>query len=756
MIQLRYRFVSKQQYQKMYQFISIRITITFTVCLIQLAVNGSIHGQSHVIHATKIDWKPKIDGKVIEEGWDLIPSLSITQKVPNAGDPPTQKTEIRIVYDNQYLYLSGRMYDESPHLINANSKKRDDFTENTEWCGLLIDSYNDRENVLGFWVTPTGSKLDMAISNDAQGPTAFNISWNTYWDSAVSRDQNGWYAEIRIPFTSLPFEEVDEKVVMGITTWRYLARNDETDIFPPRDLTTGSSFRASLSQRFQFENIKNKRPIHITSYLLGGLSTINLSSDQSEYSERFNNNKHEIGVDAKIGIGSNITLDLTLNTDFAQVEADDQQVNLERTNIFFPEKRLFFQERASLFDFNFGNADKLFHSRRIGIVNSAQTRIYGGVRAIAKSSNWEGGLLNMQTASSGNIRSENFTVFRIRRKILDDYSTIGLIYTSRIDLDNKYNSVYGIDGNFKLFKDNYLITRWAQSFTDDKANRFISFDNSKIYLELSKRSQNGFTYNVSYNRAGKQYNPQMGFEHRFNFEKVTGIFSYNIFPNKASKIVQHGPYLNSDINWANDNGQVLSSNINIGHNILTKSGFTYDINIRRQRERLFDNWNFVKDIIIQKGLYDFLFITANINSSSAKAVSYSAQMSYGTFYNGRKSTVVFSPFINVSQDFSLEGSYEFNNLSFPTDNQNTTVQLSRIKGLYTFNTKFTLSAFLQHNNVTDDIISGLRIRYNPREGNDLYFVYNGALNQSIFERPDRKLMSDSHTIFVKYSHTFHL
>ncbi len=170
-----------------------------------------------------------IDGVINERAWSLIPPLHITQKVPVEGDPPSQPTEIRIGYDDDFIYLSGRLYDAEPHRIVANTKKRDDFTENTEWVGLLIDTYDDRENALGFWVTPTGAKLDVAISNDSQNDSEdINTDWNGYWDAATTRDDTGWFAEIRIPFSSLPF---DHRVA--------LHRTDRRDRHLPSSWTRG-------------------------------------------------------------------------------------------------------------------------------------------------------------------------------------------------------------------------------------------------------------------------------------------------------------------------------------------------------------------------------------------------------------------------------------------------------------------------------------------------------------------------------------
>ncbi len=243
--------------------------------LVFILINQAILAQDVIIEAHKINSKITIDGVVNEPIWETIKPLVVTQKVPNSGDEPTQKTEIRIAYDDEFIYLSGKMFDNEPEKINSNSKKRDDFTENTEWCGLIIDTYNDRENGLAFFVTPTGSKLDMALSGDITGSNAFNLSWNTYWDGASTKNELGWFAEIKIPFSSLAFEVKNGEVIMGITTFRYLARNDETDIYPPRDVSSGSTFRPSLTQRFRFKNIKSKTPVHITPYALIGVEKLN-------------------------------------------------------------------------------------------------------------------------------------------------------------------------------------------------------------------------------------------------------------------------------------------------------------------------------------------------------------------------------------------------------------------------------------------------------------------------------------------------
>ncbi|MCE7990669.1 MAG: carbohydrate binding family 9 domain-containing protein [Roseivirga sp.] len=708
-----------------------------------------------VLRATKITEPIIIDGRVDESVWNSVPPLNVTQKVPDAGANPTQKTELRLAYDNQYLYLSGRMYDSEPDKMVLNSKKRDDFTENTEWCGLLIDSYNDRENALAFFVTPHGSKLDMALSNDIQGPTAFNLSWNSYWDGAASRDEHGWYAEIRIPFTSLPFEVVDGEVVMGITTWRYLARNDETDIFPPRDLSTGSSFRPSLTQRFSFRDIDQSRPVHITPYILTGMANAQVPTNTDDGWNAETKFKKEIGLDAKLALGSNATLDLTLNTDFAQVEADDQQVNLTRLNLFFPEKRLFFQERSSLFEFNFGNSDRIFHSRRIGIVNGEQTRIYGGVRAYGRFGTVEAGLLNMQTGPRGDLGSENFSVFRVRKRVLNENSTVGMILTNRTDLNGNYNTVYGLDATLRVHKQNYLALRWAQSFTEENNNSFSALDQSKFFIELSKRSQEGFTYTLNYGRAGKDYVPRIGFEHRPDFSQFNYILNYNMFPSKSSKIVQHGPYAVGGLTWGNSHGQLETRNSHFGYTVITKLGWTYDLSFRSDEEQLFQSLALPGDISIEAGRHPFNSVFGSVTTSSIKRLSYRIGGGGGKFYNGHKNTIFIAPFYNVTPDFIVEVNYSLNRLKFSELGKEVNVALTRIKMLYTFNTRLTINAFIQHNNVSKTFLGSIRLRYNPKEGNDFYFVFNGDLNQGRFRNDLQLPVSNGSTFFLKYSHTFH-
>ena len=334
----------------------------------------------------RINGPVTLDGFSDEPAWDDIAPLPWTMYQPNAGSAPSERTEIRLAYDDENLYAAGRMYDRTPDEIRAPSKKRDQMGPANDWFGVLLDTFNDNENALVFLTSPTGLRTDMAVFNDAQGVFPINVSWNTFWDVATKRNADGLFAEMRIPLSSLRFQTEAGRVEMGLILVRIIARNFEFDTFSAIEPKWGTFgvMKPSVARNIVLEGVQNKKPFYITPYMLGGGErTFSLDETESAYS-REDTPTFEAGLDIKYGPTSNLTLDLILNTDFAQVEADNQQINLTRSSLFFPEKRMFFQERSSIFDFGFGEANRLFYSRRIGIHDGIPVRIYGGARLVGR------------------------------------------------------------------------------------------------------------------------------------------------------------------------------------------------------------------------------------------------------------------------------------------------------------------------------------------------------------------------------------
>lgn len=276
----------------------------------------------------------KLDGLIDEPAWDGLEPLPHVEHGPNFGKEPSERTVVFVAFDDDYFYLAGRLYDSEPSKIQGLTKKRDTVTPSNDFFGIVIDSFNDKENALAFFTTPAGLRWDASIYNDmvAEDPESppMNLSWNTFWDVAVIRNQEGWFVEMRIPFSSLRFQDEDGRVVMGIITWRWIARKNETIIFPAISPDSGawSIMKPSQSQEVVLEGAHSRRPLYITPYVLGGHGRAYELDDKETTYQRKDDPVSEVGLDVKYGLTSNLTLDITVNTNFAQVEADDEQVNL--------------------------------------------------------------------------------------------------------------------------------------------------------------------------------------------------------------------------------------------------------------------------------------------------------------------------------------------------------------------------------------------------------------------------------------------
>src|SRR5688572_11435031 len=326
-----------------------------------------------------------LDGASNEPAWAAVDPIEPVMQLPTFEGRTTQRTEFRFAYDAAYFYASARMYVASPSHIRGNSLQRDRLGSDDVFR-VILDTFDDSENGVGFATTPTGVRVDFSVAGDGQ---SINYDWNTLWDVATTRTDSGWFAEIRVPLSSLRFQTTGGIATMGILALRSSSATNETvthPAAPPR--FSGSANRVSRAQRFTLDGVSSQRVMVFTPYVLnGGTRSATLDQGNAAYVHRTSGTR-EAGADLKIGLTSNLTLDLTLNTDFAQAEVDDQQVNLSRFGLFFPEKRQFFLERAGVFEFTtggIGDASRLFHSRQIGLDDRGlPIRILGGTRLVGR------------------------------------------------------------------------------------------------------------------------------------------------------------------------------------------------------------------------------------------------------------------------------------------------------------------------------------------------------------------------------------
>jgi hypothetical protein len=705
----------------------------------------------------RITEKIQFDGKPDELAWQLIDTLKMTMHQPVFKGSATEKTAIRIAYDDQFLWVGAQLLVNDPSDIKASSKKRDELSANSDFFGVILDTYNDNENAMAFFTTPTGLRMDATIANDASSREPLNPDWNTFWDVKSTRDDKGWYCEMRIPFSSLRFQTVDGISEMGLITWRWSAHNNENVTYPEIDPKHGqwATWKPSVAKKVIFEDVKPSKPVYLSPYILGGYTKSNtLNKDETEYihEEKFIG---EVGGELKYSLSSNLTMDLTVNTDFAQVEADDQQVNLTRFSLFFPEKRMFFQENASIFSFNLGGPSDLFYSRRIGLDDDGnQVRIYGGARVYGRAGKWDMGFLNMQTADSENLPSENFGVLRMRRQVINPNSYMGGIVTTRLGTNGNYNIAYGFDALVRVFGDDYMDLKMSQTYETGVNSEFASLEPTRVRLNWRRRSQEGLGYNFSLSHSGESFNPGMGFEMRDNYRALYTSVQWGWLPGEHSKLFSHNLNIKRLNYYSAENNKLESSYFGPEWEFQTKSFLMGAIEGKRIVENVTEEFSFSDDAIVPVGKYEFFGFGAELTTSMTKKLYAEMEIEGGQFYDGNRFSYMVSPYVNLSSSVVISGTYQFDAVNFSKRNQQFQNHISRLKFEYMHSTKLSASTFVQYNTFDTALAGNFRLRYNPREGNDFYLVFNEyRFMESGTEIPLRPDLANR-SLLLKYTHTF--
>ena len=719
----------------------------------------------------RIQGEIKFDGAIDDACWDNVQPLQMVMHTPTFGNQPTEKSEVMICYDNTYLYVGARLFDSDPSKMLISSKKRDELEVASEELMMIFDSFNDKENGLGFATTPTGLRSDFTISKDAMGMEGdprkgpFNMSWNTFWDVKTTKNEKGWFAEIRIPFSSMRFKENDGMVVMGFVCIRKIAHKNEVDVFPaiPPNWGESSAYRPSKSQEILFEGLKSKKPFYIAPYVIGGTQLDNVLNEAGTGYDLDKSPNFTGGLDVKYGLTNNLTMDLTINTDFAQVEADDEQINLTRFSLFFPEKRTFFQERSSVFMFDFEPGTSLFYSRRIGLHEGEQVPIYGGARITGMAGKWDMGFLDMQTqainqevGADNALTSENFGIFRVRRQVINESSYVGGIVTSRIGTDGSYNTSYGMDGIFKMSENDYLNVKLAQVMDNASQNKMFSLDPTRLFLSWNRFNQKGLNYGLTYTRSGKDFDPKIGFQMRSNYTHYYGGMGYGWIPGETSSLQNHQVGINAISFIDNIDNSAQSFETGIMYDFRFKAGYSGMFSFKHVYENVSDTFSFSKDSYVPAGKYGFNELETHLNSPQTNKFVLGVDVFTGSFYDGSRFTFGVEPSWNVGSSLQLGLEYEHNFLKFKNRDQSFSGGVAGFKALVMFTTKTSVSTFIQYNSAENGIITNFRFRYNPREGNDFYIVLNeGRSTYRDIEDP-RLPLFNNRSILLKYTYTFTL
>jgi uncharacterized protein DUF5916/cellulose/xylan binding protein with CBM9 domain len=700
----------------------------------------------------------ELDGRLNEAAWEGVPVLPVVMYTPTFRAPITERTELKVAYDDRYIYLAGRMWDSESRKIRANTLYRDRYSGD-DLIAIVLDTYNDRQTASWFTVNPAGTRIDRTVSNDAEfsGGDPMNDNWNTFWDVATSQSDSGWFAEMRIPFSSLGFQDVDGRVTMGLIVYRVIARKNERQVFPaiPPNWDLGFA-KPSQARRIVLEGVHSRHPIYVTPYALGGVSWRSELNPQATRYDRPHDGTYEGGVDLKYSPTTNLALDLTLNTDFAQVEADDQQVNLTRFSLFFPEKRQFFQERSAIFDFGTGGLSRLFHSRTIGLANGEPLRIYGGARLVGRAGGWDVGLVDMQTASRDSLAGENFGVLRLRRGVFNPNSTVGAMLTSRLASDGRYNVAAGADAVVRTVGDEYATLKWAQTYTSGFANPVVDWKQSRMLLRWERRKQIGLSYAGELVHSGPGYDPGMGFTFRSDFTSLELSPGYQWLMGARTAFRTVAVRLPSASFWRNSDGSVESADIAPQLSAEFKSGYGIGITARNTYESVRDTFSISGGAVVVPGNHWFhrgeLFVMAPRAATFRPTVLLAA----GSFYDGSEITLSARPAWNPSKYVELGVDYDYNRIRFP-DREGLDLHLVRVRLQLAIDVHASLASFVQHDNADHAIGLNTRFRYNFREGRDLWIVYNETMNTDRPELPaPRPPLMRRRAFVVKYTHTLGL
>jgi hypothetical protein len=714
---------------------------SWTLAIALLAPLAAASGEAGAEGAVEI---PRLQGRIVmdgvpdEEAWSRIAPLPMTQYAPTYRAAPSQRTEIRVAYDDESLYASGRFYDSEPAGVRVNSLYRDRWNGDDAFA-IYVDAFNDNRNAKWFGTTPAGMRFDLLVSDDGD---TLNESWDGFWDSKTSIGADGWFAEVRIPFSTLGFQAMDGRAVMGLTVTRLVSRLGERVTFP--DIDPRFEFRQpSRAQDVVLTGVKTRRPVYLTPYVLAG-------------GTRGAEPSREVGLDLRHAVSSTLTLDVTANTDFAQVEADDEQVALDRFPLFFPEKRRFFQEGSGLFDFATSGGGQLFHSRHIGLTEDRRpVPVLGGARLVGRVGEWDVGFLDMQTDALAGSPAENFGVVRLRRAALNPYSYVGVIGTSRVG-GGRHNVALGADGLFRLFGDDYLGLKWAGTSDDEDTESADLASRSLFNARWERRTNRGLAYTFEAMRTGRDHRPELGFLPRADVTRATAVANWFLFTDDHPWLRRVYPGALAFATFRNGDRVLESGQYAAWVQWDTKAGGGGWIEPKVFTEDVREPFSIGGEAEIPAGRYTFADLQLVFSMPSGARLRTDVDFRAGTFFDGRRVQAIVTPTWNLSRHLELGGSYQLTRLRFEERAQQADIHLVSLQVRAALDARASANALVQYNSTTDRLDLNLRLRYNFAEGTDLWIVYNEGLVTDRAGEPGvpRLPLSAARGLIVKYSHTF--
>ncbi len=703
-----------------------------------------------------------LDGRLDEAAWQSVPPLALTMYEPTYRGESGRRIELRLGYDDEAIYLAARFHHDDPEAIRAFSLTRDRWSGD-DGFGLLLDTFNDNENAVRFVGLPLSTRIDMSISGGgveergSGGPRG--SSWNAFWDYRTHFFDDGWTGEMRIPFSELRFETgSDGSAVMGLMAYAYEPGTESRWTYPaiPR---SAAYTQVDAWQDVRIRDVEPRNPTYVTPYALTGSAQSAVLPVGAPGWSTQTDEAVEAGLDVKFNPTANLTLDLSYNTDFAAVEADQQQVNLTRFSLFFDERRAFFQERAGIFSFGTG-ADRgtLFYSRRIGLQDTGTpVPIVGGARLVGRVGAWDLGAINMQTEGLGDAPGENFGVLRLRRQVLNPNSFVGAMSTSRVGNDGAYNVTWGLDALLRPFGDEFVTLKVLQTIQGGDELRSAApsgFDAGRLVTEWTRRRTQGLSYTNVFVWSGAGYEPGIGFEARRDFTRAQSDWNYQWFPEAGSRWRRVWLGVESNAWMRNADGVVETAEFEPFFQLETQQGLTLRAEVSATLEDVVEAFGLGEEASVPADRYVATEGSVQFRSPRGWDFRPNLTLRAGQFFDGRRIQVNSDFNWPVSKHLELIGGVELNRIRFDARDQSFDANLVRLTTRVAANVHASLDVFGQYNSLTDQLTTNARFRYQFREGQDLWLVWNEGLNleRDVLDAP-RLPLTDVRTLTLKYTHT---
>jgi hypothetical protein len=702
--------------------------------------------------------RPVLDGRVDEPVWaNAQPFSAFIQQDPDEGEPATERTEIRFLLDRQNLYIAVVCFDSQPGSILVSQSRRDADLDDTDSIRILLDTFNDGQNAFVFGTNPFGIEYDGQVMAEGQTGQAgaarggFNVNWDADWTVRTQTTERGWESEFAIPLKTLRYNPGEDRT-WGVNAMRTIRRKNEQVFLAP--VPRGYNLqRVSVAGKLEGLSLPARRDLKLLPYGSGAIT-----DDRTLRTDTVRRTG-DLGLDVKWGVRADLTLDLTVNTDFAQVEADEQQVNLTRFPLFFPEKRAFFLENAQVFQLGQPQAVDLFFSRRIGLSASGEPiDIIAGGRLSGKLGGYNVGILNMQTDAAVDQRSgqtlapaNNFSVLRIQREI--GRSNFGAMFVNRQGVGSRassddYNRAYGLDLGWQATTNGRLSAFLAR--TDSPATKGGSdYAGRAAYTHVNQQWAAG----AGYAQVGERFNPEVGFLRRRGYRSLEGRFSLSYQPTQWPWIRRIQPH--TSFTAYTDLRNRLESSQGHWHffDIQTRTGARFGYLFETQQDRPTRPFTVYEDVtgrtvVIPAGEYAWTRGVFEGHTNLSAPISASLLHRVGSYYNGDYHGWQLTIGLRAGAKLLSELGWSRDDITLPGGRFRN--DLVPVKVSYAFTSLASVQGLIQYNRQASTISSNIRLALLDRSGTGFFVVYNDRRDTSPFT-PDELL---GRSFIVKYTRLF--